>query len=62
MGDAPGSGINDVTIGNNGVSWTDSHGISHTLAGFNAGPGYDLASGLGTPYAPSFVAQLVADS
>ena len=60
MGDGAGSGINDVTLGNNGVMWTDSHGVSHTLAGYNAGPGYDLASGLGTPWAPKFVAQLVA--
>jgi subtilase family serine protease len=60
MGDAPGSGIVDVTNGNNGVSWTNSHGIAHTLAGFTAVRGYDLASGLGTPFAPFFVSQLVA--
>ena len=60
MGDGAGSGITDVTLGNNGVMWTDSHGVTHTLAGYNAGPGYDLASGLGTPWAPKFVAQLVA--
>jgi subtilase family serine protease len=60
MGDGMGSGINDVTLGNNGVTWTDTHGVTHTLAGYNAGPGYDLASGLGTPWAPKFVAQLVA--
>jgi subtilase family serine protease len=60
MGDGAGSGINDVTLGNNGVTWTDTHGITHTLAGYNAGPGYDLASGLGTPWAPKFVAQLAA--
>ena len=27
MGDGAGSGINDVTLGNNGVMWTDSHGV-----------------------------------
>ncbi len=60
MGDGSGSGLQDVTLGNNGVTWTDSNGNMHTLPGFTAGPGYDLASGLGTPWAPSFVAQLVA--
>jgi subtilase family serine protease len=60
MGDGSGSGLQDVTLGNNGVMWTDSHGNMHTLPGFTAGPGYDLASGLGTPYAPRFIAQLVA--
>jgi subtilase family serine protease len=60
MGDGSSSGIQDITLGNNGVTWTDTHGVTHTLAGYNAGPGYDLASGLGTPYAPTFVAQLAA--
>ncbi len=60
MGDGSGSGLSDVTLGNNGVSWINSLGVAHTLAGYSAGPGYDLASGLGTPWAPNFVAQLVA--
>ena len=60
MGDGTGSGIQDVTNGNNGVTWVNSRGITHTLAGFPALPGYDLATGLGTPWAPSFVAQLAA--
>jgi len=60
MGDAPGSGIVDVKNGNNAVTWVNSHGITHSLAGFAAVQGYDLATGLGTPYAPYFVTQLVA--
>ncbi len=60
MGDGSGSGLTDITDGNNGISWTNSMGIAHTLPGFKAGPGYDLASGLGQPWAPSFVTQLVA--
>jgi subtilase family serine protease len=60
MGDGTGSGLTDITLGNNGVTWTDTRGNTHTLPGFTAGPGYDLASGLGQPWAPKFVAQLVA--
>ena len=30
----------------------------HTVKGFSAGPGYDLASGVGTLYAPAFVPEL----
>jgi subtilase family serine protease len=62
MGDGSTSGINDITLGNNGVTWTESGGTVHTLAGYSAGPGYDLASGLGQPWAPDFVTQLVAHS
>lgn len=62
MGDGPGSGIQDITLGNNAVSWTDSGGHMHSLPGFSAMPGYDLASGLGQPWAPDFVSQLVAHS
>ena len=49
MGDGPWSGLTDVTLGNNGVTFTDSNGVTTTLPGYSAGPGYDLASGLGTP-------------
>ncbi len=48
-----GSGIVDITTGNNTVSFTQ--GGLHTVAGYGAGPGYDLASGLGTVDAPAFV-------
>ncbi len=40
----PGSDFHDITTGNNGS---------------NAGPGYDLVTGLGSPIAPSVVAELI---
>jgi hypothetical protein len=52
---APAS-FNDVTLGTNTSSFTnggafqsDGHAITPTGFGFNAGPDYDLVSGLGTP-------------
>ena len=60
MGDGAGSGITDITAGNNAVSFTNSNGVTYSLPGFSAGPGYDLASGLGTENAPQFVFQLAA--
>ena len=52
---APAS-FNDVTLGNNTSSFvlggpyeSDGHAITPTGFGFNAGPGYDYVSGLGTP-------------
>jgi len=39
IGSRPGSGITDITTGNNSFAG---------VTGYNAGPGYDLASGLGT--------------
>ncbi|HUO69935.1 MAG TPA: S53 family peptidase [Solirubrobacteraceae bacterium] len=53
-----GSGITDITAGNNTVTFTNSDNVTYTVHGYTAGPGYDLSSGLGTPSAPSFVAQL----
>ncbi len=50
-------GIVDVTSGNNTVSLTQN-GKLHTVKGFTARPGYDLASGVGTVYAPDFVPEL----
>ncbi|TAJ82527.1 M10 family metallopeptidase C-terminal domain-containing protein [Reyranella sp.] len=48
--------FNDVTIGNNtssfvmgGAYTSDGQAITPTGYGYSAGPGYDLASGLGTP-------------
>jgi subtilase family serine protease len=52
----PGSGIVDILTGNNTVSFTQ--GGLRTVTGYSAGPGYDLASGLGTVSAPAFVASL----
>jgi subtilase family serine protease len=51
-------GVVDVTSGNNTVSFTQ--GGAHTVTGFGAGPGYDLATGVGTLNAASFVPELAA--
>jgi subtilase family serine protease len=50
-------GIVDITSGNNTVSFRQG-GKLHTVKGFRARPGYDLASGVGTIYAPAFVPEL----
>ncbi|MBO0787696.1 MAG: S53 family peptidase [Actinobacteria bacterium] len=52
-----GSGIVDVTAGNNTVSFHQG-GVRHTVQGYQAGPGYDLASGLGTVNAALLVPRL----
>jgi len=55
-------GIVDVTQGNNTFGpFQNSDGKTYTVIGFNAGPGYDLASGLGTIDAASFVPALARD-
>jgi subtilase family serine protease len=52
-------GIVDVTTGNNTVSFIqDNHLV--TVQGYHAGPGYDLASGVGTVNAALFVPELAA--
>lgn len=48
----------DVTAGNNTVTFLGADNKEHTVTGFSAVPGYDMASGLGTIYAPAFVAAL----
>jgi subtilase family serine protease len=50
-------GIVDVISGNNTVSFKQD-GKWHTVAGFDALPGYDLASGVGTVNARFFVPEL----
>ena len=53
------TGIVDVTQGNNTFGpFTNSDGTTHTVDGFDAGPGYDLASGWGTLDAPRLVTAL----
>ena len=52
-------GLVDVTSGNNTVKFTQG-GRSHTVPGFTAGPGYDLATGLGTVNAAEFVPELAS--
>ena len=50
-------GIVDVTQGNNSVSFTQGH-VLKSVTGFPALPGYDLASGVGTIDAGTFVPEL----
>jgi subtilase family serine protease len=53
------SGIVDITQGNNTLGpFTNSDGKTYTVLGYDAGPGYDLASGLGTINAAKFVRAL----
>jgi subtilase family serine protease len=49
----------DITQGNNTVTFTNSDGKTYTVVGYDAGPGYDLASGLGTVDAARIVRALV---
>jgi subtilase family serine protease len=52
-------GTVDVTQGNNTFGpFTNSDGTTHTVVGFDATPGYDLASGNGTVNAARFVPAL----
>jgi subtilase family serine protease len=50
-------GLVDVVAGGNTVSFSQD-GVRHTVPGFTARPGYDLASGTGTVDAPLFVYEL----
>jgi subtilase family serine protease len=52
-------GIVDVTSGSNTVSFAQG-GTRHTVTGYGARPGYDLASGVGTIDAEYFVPELAA--
>ena len=52
-------GVVDVTSGNNTVTFTQ-HRVTTTVTGFDALPGYDLASGVGTVDAAAFVPELAA--
>jgi subtilase family serine protease len=54
------SGVVDVTSGNNDIGpFVNSDGITYHVPGYEAGPGYDLASGLGTVDVSAFVKALV---
>ena len=61
-GSGPFSGLNDVTNGNTTVTFVnpdaDAFPGQHTVTGFSAVHGYDLATGLGTPDGPRLVAEL----
>ncbi len=50
-------GLVDIVTGNNTVSFKQA-GKWHTVTGFAARPGYDLASGVGTVNAALFVPEL----
>jgi subtilase family serine protease len=54
-------GLVDVTAGNNSVSFIQDNTLVR-VKGFQAGPGYDLASGVGTVDAGLFVPELVQAS
>ena len=55
-------GIIDITQGNNTFGpFTNSDGITYTVQGYSAAPGYDLASGLGTIDGARLVRALAAD-
>jgi subtilase family serine protease len=54
--------IVDITTGDNTFGpFTNSNGNTYTVNGYNAGPGYDLASGLGTIDAAKIVHALAGD-
>src|SRR5260370_13115879 len=59
MASTSNSGIVDITRGNNIVTF-QQNGKTYTVHGWNAVPGYDLASGLGTINASVFVPRLAA--
>ncbi len=50
-------GISDVVSGNDSAETPEG---TVTVPGYDAGPGFDIASGWGTIYAPAFVPSLVA--
>jgi subtilase family serine protease len=50
-------GIVDITTGTNTVSFIQNNQL-YTVRGYDAGPGYDLASGVGTVNAALFVPEL----
>ncbi|MGH9295015.1 MAG: S53 family peptidase, partial [Acidimicrobiales bacterium] len=52
-------GIVDVTVGNNTLYFT-RHGHHYRVQGYEAAPGYDLASGLGTIDGARFIRAVVA--
>ena len=55
-----GQGLVDVTSGDNTVTFENTDGNVYTVQGFTAGPGYDLASGLGTFDGAKLVTALAA--
>jgi subtilase family serine protease len=59
LGDDRFSPLDDITLGNNTVTFTEPGGTTPiTVQGYNATRGYDLASGLGSPDGARLVAAL----
>ena len=56
----PHDGIVDVTQGDNSVTFENSDNNTYTVNGFQAKPGYDLSSGLGTVDVSRFAPALAA--
>jgi subtilase family serine protease len=59
MSRAGAPGVVDITSGNNTVTFSQN-GKVHTVVGFQSLPGYDLASGVGTVDAATFIPELAA--
>jgi subtilase family serine protease len=51
--------LHDVTSGNNSVTELDSNNNPVAITGFNAGPGWDPTTGLGSPIADQLVNYLI---
>jgi subtilase family serine protease len=51
--------FHDITVGTNSSLQFDSLGNPVNIVGFNAGVGWDAATGLGTPIAPGIVDELI---
>lgn len=51
--------LHDVTSGNNSVTEADSNNNPVVIAGFDAGPGWDPTTGLGSPIADNLVGYLI---
>lgn len=52
-------GFHDVTVGNNTVTVFDNQGNLVTIPGYNADPGWDAVTGVGTPLANGLIPLLV---
>jgi subtilase family serine protease len=59
LGERHAPGLVDITSGTNTVAFSQGNPlVNYTVTGYVAGPGYDLASGLGTVNAALFVPEL----
>lgn len=54
------SGFHDITVGTNSSLQFDQYNNPVNIVGYNAGPGWDAASGTGSPIGASIVDQLIA--